>query len=98
MTDRTHGERVRASILATGLELWRDDPTAVSARRIARTLGMSHCNVLYHFKSASALKDALAVEAVRVGDAVVVPQLIAARHAAVADLPPADRERFLSGV
>jgi hypothetical protein len=95
MNDKTHGERVRASILAAGLDCWRFDPATVTARRIGRTLEMSHCNVLYHFGSAAALKDAIAAEAVRIGDTKIIPMLIAAKHPAVADMPGVDRARFL---
>jgi AcrR family transcriptional regulator len=95
--DSTHGERVKASILATGLELWRDNAASVSARKIGQRLGMTHGAVLYHFTNADGMKHALAVEAVRTGDAVIVPMLIAAKHPAVCDMPGVERARYLAG-
>jgi AcrR family transcriptional regulator len=97
MTTETHGDRVKASILATGLALWRADPATVSARAIGQALGISHGAVLYHYGSADALKAAIAAEAVRVGDTVIVPMLIAARHTAADVLSAADRRRYLAG-
>lgn len=98
MTDeRSHGERVKASILAAGLDIWRSDAAAVSARKIGARLDMTHSAVLYHFGDVDALKAALAAEAVRVGDTVIVPQLIASRHPAAAALSDADRRRYLAG-
>lgn len=98
MTDQsTHGERVKASILSIGLMLWRDDPATVSARRIGQRLGLTHGAVLYYFKSADGMKAAIAAEAVRAGDAVVVPMLIASRHPAADCLTVEDRRRFLAG-
>lgn len=97
MTD-THGERVRASIVAKGLELWRADPaTPVSARAIGTALGMSHGAVLYHYSGIAGLRDALAVEAVRIGDTAIVPMLITSKHAAAAGLSSAERRRYLAG-
>jgi AcrR family transcriptional regulator len=98
MTDeRSHGERIKGLILITGIKLWRRDPAAVSARKIGQMMEMTHSAVLYHFGSAADLKDAIAAEAVRIGDAVIVPQLIAARHPAAVALSDADRRRFLAG-
>lgn len=93
----THGERVKASILATGLDLWRGDASKVSARAIGQALGMTHSAVLYHFGTADALKAAIACEAVRMGDTVIVPMLIAGKHPAADALGAADRRRYLAG-
>jgi AcrR family transcriptional regulator len=93
---RTHGERRKAKIIEAGLALWRDGKT-VSARAIGREVGITHRTCLYHFGNAVALRDAVAVEAVRVGDAVIVPQLIVARHPAADALSASDRRRFLAG-
>jgi AcrR family transcriptional regulator len=97
MTAGTHSERVKARILAAGLDLWSFDPASVSARRIGKRLDMTHGAILYHYANIDALKHAIAVEAVRVKDAVIVPQLIAAKHPAVADLPDAERRRYMNG-
>lgn len=97
MTVETHGNRTKAAILATGLTLWRDDPRSVSARGIGTVLGLTHSAVLYHFGSSAGLRDAVAAEAVRTGCTIIVPQLIASRHAVVADMASADRARYLAG-
>lgn len=97
MDERSHGERVKAAILAAGLALWRDDAAAVSARKIGARLDMTHSAVLYHFGDVDGLRSALAAEAVRIGDVVIVPQLIASRHPAAATLGEAERRRFLAG-
>lgn len=94
----THGERVKASILATGLELWRVDPAWVTSRRIGRKLQMTHAGVLYHFGDWAALRAAIACEAVRTGDPVIVPQLITTHDPAAGALSDADRRRFLGAV
>lgn len=78
-----HGDKTKGAVLAAGLALWRADPAKpVSARAIARKLGMTHGGCLYHFGDAAGLADALATEAVRTGDAVLVPILSAMRHPA----------------
>lgn len=92
----THGERVKASILTTGLNLWRNGER-VTARAIGRALNMTHSAVLYHFGGADGLHDAVARHAVSVGDAIVVPQLIVAKHAAAAALGDGERRRYLAG-
>lgn len=96
MTLDTHGQRTKAAILATGLTMWREDSRSVSARGIGTALGLTHSAVLYHFGSSDGLRDAIAAEAVRTGCVVIVPQLITARHAAVADMAPSDRARYLT--
>ena len=93
----THGERTKAAILLTGLAMWRNDPRSVSARGIGNVLGLTHGAILYHTGSTAGLRDAIAAEAVRIGDLVIVPQLIAARHPAVAEMAAVDRARYLSG-
>lgn len=92
----SHGARIKAAIIATGLDLWRADPATVSARRIGHKLGLTHSAILYHFGTADALKDAVAAEAVRIGDKAIVPQLITARHPAVAFLDDATKAAYLA--
>jgi len=91
-----HGAKVKAAIIAAGLVLWRDDPATLSARKIGQRVGMTHSAILYHFGSAEALRHAIAVEAVRIGDQVIVPQLITARHPAVAALTADQRAAYLA--
>lgn len=95
MDSETHGERVKASILAAGLRMWRDTRECPSARAVGRCVGLTHSAVLYHFPS---LRSAVASEAVRTGDAVIVPQLITAHDPAADALSEADRRRFLGAV
>jgi AcrR family transcriptional regulator len=92
----SHGARVKAAIIATGLDLWRADPATVSARKIGQRVGLTHSACLYHFGTAEQLKDAIAREAVRLGDPVIVPQLITARHPTTQFLTPEQRAAFLS--
>lgn len=91
----THGDRVRASILATGLDLMRTDPATLSARRIGKRLGLTHSAVLYHYGNAAALKDAVAAHAVAAGDAPCIRYLIAMRHPAVDRMPQSERSRWM---
>jgi AcrR family transcriptional regulator len=95
--NRTHGERVKAAIIATGIRLWHVNPAHVTARRIAREHGVTHAAVLYHFGNAEGLRNAIADAAVSCGDRVIVPQLITAKHPAAAALSEADRRQYLAG-
>lgn len=100
MDDRdnlSHGERVKALILTCGVKLWHSDPASVSARAIGKMMDMTHSAVLYHYGNADGLKAAIAAEAVRIGDPVIVPQLIASRHPAAASINDVDRQRYLAG-
>ncbi len=94
----SHGARVKAAIIATGLVLWRNDPATVSARKIGQKVGLTHSACLYHFGTAEAMRDAIAAAAVRMGDPVIVPQLITARHPATAGLTPEQRSAFLNAI
>lgn len=92
-----HGERVRADILRTGLDLWREGgATALSARAIGRVLGLTHAGVLYHFEGHGVLRNAIASYAVETGDETVIPQLIVAAHPAIAHLTVETRRHYLS--
>ena len=93
----THGQRVKASILAVGVELWVEGVSNVTARQIGKVLGLTHSAVLYHFTNADGMRAAIASEAVRRGDRRVVPQLIASRHPAIEGMTADDRQRYLAG-
>lgn len=93
-----HGERRKAEILDTGLQLWRQGQIVPTARAIAKSLGMSHTSILYHFKDSESLKEALAGHAVRMRDPVIVPMLIAARNNAAAILTDAEKSAFLKAI
>jgi AcrR family transcriptional regulator len=94
-TRDTHGERVRLRILEMGVQLWRVDPSYVTARRIAHELQMTHSAVLYHFGHIIALKDAVAYHAVKQGESRVIVHLIAGNHAAVASMSDAERQEHM---
>lgn len=87
-----HGEKVRLSILDAGLELWGNE---FSASAIARKVGLSHGSVLYHFKSSSELRDAVAYHAMSKGDKRVIPMLIWEKHPCVANLSRDEKQAFL---
>lgn len=90
----SHGDRRRAQILDAGLALWPD----VTARNVAKSLGLTHSAVLYHFKTSQALRDAIAVHAFAVKCRRVVPMLIVARHPASSVLSAVERTEYLSRV
>jgi len=92
------GAQKREAIIQAGLDLWRDDPASVSARRIGKVLGMSHAGCLYHFGSLDKMRAAIAERAVEMCDPVIIPKLIVAGHPAVADMPAAMRQVYLAGV
>lgn len=92
-----HGEKTKAAIVAKGLDLWRLDPAKVSARKIGAELGMTHAGVLYHFPNVTALKAAIAAEAVRLEDIGIIRQLIVAGNPAVAHLDGETRQAYLAG-
>ncbi len=88
----------RNAILQAGMQIWREGSESdVSARRIAGMVGLTHAGVLYSFRNASNMRDAVARAAVAAGDPVIIPKLIVAGHAAVADMPATDRQRWLAG-
>lgn len=89
---------VRTAILRAGMKLWREgNESNVSARRIAAVVGLTHAGVLYWFPGgAASMRDAVARAAVAAGDPVIIPKLIVAGHAAVADMPATDRMRWLA--
>lgn len=89
------GERRKAQILDAGLQLWRQHQVAPTARAIAKSLGMTHTTVLYHFKSSENLTRSLAAYAVQVRDEVTVPMLIATRNPATAMLTETEKAEFL---
>lgn len=85
-------------IIEAALNIWRiDGATAVSLRNVAKVVGMSHVGLLHHVGTAEAMRDATAKEAVRIGDPVIVPQLIVSKHDAVAALSEETRRSFLAG-
>lgn len=96
VNEMAHGAKVKLRILEMGLTLWRIDPAFVTARRIGSEIGLTHSAVLYHFKNAVAMKDAIAYHAVRQGESRVIAHLIAARHSSVANMSDADKQRHMT--
>lgn len=86
-SDKT--EQIRRDILDMGVKIWPD----VTAREIARRLGMSHPNVSYHF--GEELKDAVAAHAVETGNSRVIAQLIATKHKAIKRLTVLERQKHM---
>lgn len=92
----TAGEKMKRDILDMGLTLWRVDPAYVTARRIARELGIVHGTVFYHFsRGERSLRDAIAYHSVEQGEARVIVHLIAENHKAVAHLSDAQRLEYM---
>jgi AcrR family transcriptional regulator len=85
-------------IIDAGLALWRENPALLTVREIGKRAGITHATVLHHFGSVEQLRDALAHEAVTRCDAVIVPQLLASRHPATADMDSETRARILSAL
>ncbi len=96
MTKYMHGERQRALIIRTGIELWHEGgESAVTARGIGKRVGLSHAGVLFHFGGISALKDAVKREAIASGDTRVIPALIVAADPLVADWTQEQKQGWL---
>lgn len=90
-----HGDRRKAQILEAGLQLWHDGESNVTARGIAKLLGMTHTAILYHYKNSDELKLSIARHAVVSKDRTVLPMLIVSRHPSVAHFTDADRDFYL---
>lgn len=94
----SHGDKVKQSILDMGLKLWRDNVSKVTIRNIADKLHMSHANVIYHFGSMAALKEAIAYRAVACNDSKIIVQLIANKHPAIASMSPETRSKHFNSL
>lgn len=88
----------KTRILEMGLRLWRAGE-AITARRIAKELGLTHGAVLYHFRNGErSMRDAIAYHCVEQGDEKVIAALIVERHKAVAHLSSEQRLTALAAV
>lgn len=88
----------RDEIIRIGLDLWRQGgEAAVSARAIAKQVGMTHAGVLYRFQSAEQMRSEVARAAVRLGDGAVIRRLIVDGHVAVSQMDQATRQGWLVG-
>lgn len=85
-------EKTKKRILDTGAKMWPE----VSARAIARRIGMTHAAIAYYFTDD--LKDAIAAHAVQMGNSRVIAQLIASKHKAVRGLSAEDRAKHMAAV
>lgn len=81
-------------ILDAGLKAWPD----VRLTKVAALAGVEHTHVIYYFRVAGALKDAIAEHAVKTGNSRVILQLIAMNHKAIAGLSQADRIKHFNAV
>ena len=87
------------AILAAGLTVWREGgQDKVTIPAIAGKLGKTHSAIYHYYKSAEALREDLIIEAIRMSDPVIVPQLITSRHPSVGGMSPSSKRRFLSAV
>ena len=94
----TRGAQSRAAIVQAGLKLWREGgETAVSARRIATMVNMTHAGVIYPWKNAERMRNEIARTAVALGDPGIIRHLIVSGHSAVADMSPEVRAVWLAG-
>ena len=98
MTSKTkHGERVRLKIIEAGMQLWANGGHFnVTARKIGESIGMTHTNILYHFKDTARLREAIAKHAVDEKNSKVIVHLIALNHSLVKGMNDAERFRHMS--
>lgn len=95
MDEKTHGDRIKAEIIAAVLRQWVDDPEGITVRSIAKECNLTHGAVLYHFGTVANLRKAAAVAAVATGESRVIAQLIATRNPLVADMNEKTRRKHL---
>lgn len=88
------GELTREKILKTGLKMWLNDPSTVTANAIAKKIGMTHATIIYHFPHG--VKDAVAEYAVERKEKKIISQLIVLEHDSVKGLSPTERMHYLS--
>lgn len=97
MAGNMQGDRSKATIIRTALDLWREGgEKAVTARGIAKRVGLSHAGVIYHFGNTAGMMDAIKREAIESRDAQIISQLILAGDPLVAGWPQADRQAWLA--
>ena len=92
MAKGTKGDVTKLLMLDTGVKLWPN----VTARAIARKIGLTHSAVAYHFKDD--LLEKVAAHAVETGNSKVITQLIAVNHKAVRKMSAADRMKHLGSM
>ena len=90
-----HGDKTKQAIMNATLQLWADDPVTITTRAIATVCNVTHGSILYHFGTIEGLKTQAAKQAVEIGRSRVIAQLIATRHAAVANMDAKTRRMHL---
>lgn len=91
-----HGDKVKIKILQAGLQQWRVSYRNVTARNIAKTLGLTHAAVLYHFPEG--VEQAVAKYAVEQKDKTVIRQLITSNHPAVSEFSTGEKFYWLNTI
>lgn len=94
---RTNEEHQRA-ILSAALIDARGGLAAVTLRGVARRCNISHKQVALSFGTVDALREAVAAEAVRVGDGDVIGRLVIDKHRVVDAMPVVDRQRYVAAL
>lgn len=84
-----NSEKTKKLILEAGLKLWPN----ITAREIARQVGITHPAVAYHF--GKDLSNAVARYAVEIGDSRVIAQLIATKHEVALNLTAACKAKHM---
>lgn len=90
------GRDVKEKILNAGLRIWEKDASKLTVTNVARSLGMTHGNVFYHFPAG--LKDAIAEYAIAQKNTRVIVQLIVTGHPLVEKLAPSERANYLKSI
>lgn len=80
-------------ILETGVRLWHSSSDNVTARAIARELGITHPAVSYHFPDG--IKHAVAEHAIKISDSRIIVQLIAVNHKLVSHFTENEKKKWL---
>lgn len=91
-----HGERMKLKMLQTGIEVWHKSHKDVTARNIARVLGMAHTAVYYHFPLG--IEKAVAKHALKIKDKTIIIQMIAMNHPVVSHFTPYDKLHWLNKI
>lgn len=87
------GDETKQKILEVGLRLWKEDPTKVSTRNIAKELGMTGGAIGYHFPGI--LKEAIAAYAINIEDIQVIADLIVSNHPLIEEMPYQDKAKYM---
>lgn len=97
MNKYMHGERQVSAIVQAGLDLWcAKGERAVTARAIARAVGLTHGGVLFHFNGMEDLKQQVKHAAIATGNTKVICEMLVARDPAVAHFTQEQRSAWLN--